>query len=121
MKISRSFDIIVNVLFPLLIGYFIYYAGENGFINPMIKNYLPDGLWAYSFTSALLIVWNREINIFWIIIAFVAALSIELLQYFGLMPGTADAFDFLMYAIFILTGLLTNKYYIKLFQSNHRV
>ena len=56
---------------------------------------LPDGLWVYSFTSALIIYWHNDVNNvkFWLIIPFVTGIITELLQGFNMFPGTFDFID----------------------------
>ncbi len=56
---------------------------------------LPDGLWVYSFTSALLIIWrkNRRQARLWILVPFTLGVIIEILQLFHLFPGTFDILD----------------------------
>lgn len=68
---------------------------------------LPDGLWVYSFTSALLIYWNNETKKvkFWLFIPFTTGILIEILQGFKLFPGTFDILDF----TFSIIGLLLSK------------
>jgi hypothetical protein len=114
MKITRRNDIILNVFFPLLLGYFIYSIANTGAISLLIKNYLPDGLWAYSFISLILIIWNRRFNFLWIFTSFLLAASFEVFQYFHFIPGTADGMDILVYFIFISSGLLANHYFRKI-------
>lgn len=56
---------------------------------------LPDGLWVYSFTSALLIIWrkNRRQARLWILVPFTLGVIIEILQLFHLFLGTFDILD----------------------------
>jgi hypothetical protein len=56
---------------------------------------LPDGLWIYSFTSAILINWdndNQKTKI-WLLIPFATGILIEILQAFKLFSGTFDIMD----------------------------
>jgi hypothetical protein len=46
MKINTSSDILLNVFFPLLLGYFIYFLSDIIAMPLLVKNYFPDGLWA---------------------------------------------------------------------------
>ncbi len=60
---------------------------------------LPDGLWVYSFTSFMLIVWGLKFSrhsIFWISIGPLLALCGEMGQAFGVIRGTFDPTDFLL-------------------------
>lgn len=63
---------------------------------------LPDGLWVYSFTSFMLIIWGFKFSrhsIFWISIGPLLALGSEMGQAFGVVRGTFDSIDFLLYLI----------------------
>jgi len=62
MKLNKPVDIILNVICPVLAGCLIYYAGYTGYLPSLVQNYVPDGLWAYAFISAILITWDRHIN-----------------------------------------------------------
>jgi hypothetical protein len=61
---------------------------------------LPDGLWVFSYVSLILYVWQNSVsikNIFWLSIIPVLAISSELGQFFGLVAGTFDFADLLLY------------------------
>jgi predicted membrane protein len=109
MKINRHSDILLNVVFPIILGYLIYLLSSVTKMPLLVKNYLPDGLWAYSFISALLIIWNREISVPWILLAFLLAACFELLQYYSWIAGTGDITDAIMCFIFFGAALLINK------------
>jgi len=60
---------------------------------------LPDGLWVYSFTSFMLIVWGLKFSrhsIFWISIGPSFALCGEMGQALGVVRGTYDPTDLLL-------------------------
>ena len=60
---------------------------------------LPDGLWVYSFTSFMLIVWGLKFSrhsIFWISIGPLLALCGEMGQAFGVVRGTFDPTDLIL-------------------------
>ncbi len=60
---------------------------------------LPDGLWVYSFTSFMLIVWGLKFSrhsMFWISIGPLLALCGEIGQAFGVVRGTFDPTDLLL-------------------------
>lgn len=68
---------------------------------------LPDGLWIYSFTSAILIYWhndNQKTKL-WLLIPFTTGILIEILQGFKLFPGTFDYLDL----TFSILGLSLSK------------
>ena len=56
---------------------------------------LPDGLWIYSFTSAILIYWNNNLQKakIWLLIPITSGILFEIFQYFKLFPGTFDFLD----------------------------
>ena len=68
---------------------------------------LPDGLWIYSFTSAILIYWNNDSQKIklWLLIPFISGVLIELFQYFKLFKGTFDYLDL----TFSIIGLSLSK------------
>jgi hypothetical protein len=111
MKIFNSLDILVNSLAPVLSGLLIYLLADPFFIPPVVVNYFPDFAWAYAFISALLIIWDRTIHIFWIFTAVAIAFLFESLQYYGVLPGTGDLFDVLIYLFACCTALYCNPYF----------
>lgn len=67
---------------------------------------LPDGLWLFSYVCLMLYIWKNTItvqNLFWIIVVPAIAIGSEIAQYFGLMQGTFDPMDLLLY---VLGGIL---------------
>ncbi|WP_073408820.1 hypothetical protein [Flavobacterium johnsoniae] len=61
---------------------------------------LPDGLWMFSYVSLILFLWKNEIkneNLFWLFIIPIISIISELGQVIGLVPGTFDPSDLLMY------------------------
>lgn len=115
----------IHVILPLIIGGLIYISfrslslrlfswfeliGINTFTSFIrnttypIKNYLPhwiyfslpDGLWVYSFSSALLILWGDQFKFgrYWLIIPLIFGAFIELAQKIKIFPGTFDIIDF---------------------------
>ena len=60
---------------------------------------LPDGLWVYSFTSFMFIIWRFKFSrhsIFWISIGPLLALCGEIGQALGVVIGTFDPTDLLL-------------------------
>lgn len=134
---------ICHVILPLFAGGLIYvlfrssdimmfrwieHLGLSQFIDSLrlefsrIKNWipswiyfsLPDGLWVYSFTSVLLLIWNGRINILVVLPLLLAAL-IEIGQRFRWYPGTFDIVDLalstaaLLFSTFILKSKSKTK------------
>ena len=127
-KMTRNKNIIVYVLLPILIGGLIYIVSrpkslkmfkwfENLNIDKLtnlirdefiqidypywIKYNLPDFLWVFSFTSLILIIWDKKIvneNIYYIIFPVSVGILSEIGQLFGLINGTYDLMDILFYS-----------------------
>ena len=80
-----------------------------------IKYNLPAGLWLFSYMFMMDAIWNdcKSVNkeLFIGILPAIALLS-ELMQIFGLCPGTFDIFDLLSYLLAIIL-FKTIKYYEK--------
>jgi hypothetical protein len=78
---------------------------------------LPDGLWLYALTSAMLIIWGHydRKSIIWIISGLLIALISEVLQYTNSIPGTFDPVDVIFYMLaFVLSNLFLSA---KLYKS----
>jgi hypothetical protein len=114
MRLSTKFDIVLNILFPIIIGACIYMLNEEAFLEGFIRNHLSDGLWAYALISSILVIWNRQINRYWITLAFFIFIGFESLQYFHLINGTFDLWDILVYLIFSGLAIVLNKFFISL-------
>jgi len=111
MKFGKRSDILLNVLLPLLLGLFIYWSANSLFISALIRNYLPDGLWAYAFISGILLIWDRALHMTWIILVFLTAIGYEFLQYLHVVPGTGDIKDIITYFLFFTIALLLNNFF----------
>lgn len=74
---------------------------------------LPDGLWIFSYVSLMLCIWNNTVsfkNLFWILIIPFLAIGSEIGQGLGLIPGTFDLADLLLYILgMTLPFLFFNK------------
>jgi hypothetical protein len=108
-------DILINIIFPILFGIFIY---SRSLQVKFIKNQVPDGLWAYSFCSSMLIVWKRRIVWCWIICVFASFFLFEWLQHTRIISGTGDIFDVLVYISTSIFALILNKYFSIIFKNN---
>ena len=120
--------LIVNVFFPLVIGVAIYLflrcksvffidIAENMFFMSLdkfrgytcqkvvaadwITNNLPDGLWVYSLTSLMLIIWEDNLldSYFWILSGLLVAFVSEFCQAVGILPGRYDPIDMAFYIL----------------------
>ena len=76
---------------------------------------LPDGLWVYSFTSALLIYWRNDIQKvkFWLLIPLTTGVFIEVLQGVKLFPGTFDFLDLAFTSLGLLLSAIIINYKFK--------
>lgn len=102
-------DMLLNGLLPLVAGSILYSTRSILPTRSFIINQLPDGLWAYAFISCILIIWNRQINLFWIITAFLISILFEIFQYLQFITGTGDLWDMLTYFLAAGLALLFNK------------
>ena len=112
INLSKTTDIFLNVVIPVFLGYIVYLLENETVVPGIVKNYLPDGFWAYALQSCILIIWNRKINIIWNIAIMLFAVTFELLQYFHFIKGTGDFFDIITYFIFFGIALSANKFFI---------
>ena len=63
---------------------------------------LPDGLWIFSYVCLMLFIWRNLVsirNVFWILIIPVLAISSEIGQLIGIVPGVFDPADLLLYTL----------------------
>ena len=108
-------------LFALLIGVLIYYLyqkqilSKNDIVLSFIRNYIPDVLWTISFYSASAI-FLKELTKNYIIITaiYISTLGMifELLQFTGVVRGTFDIFDIIIYIFStVVASLIENKYW----------
>jgi hypothetical protein len=128
---------IIHVICPLLLGGVIYISFRSlslrmfdwfevaglktmaSFIRSVahpLKNHLPswiyfslpDGLWVYSFTSSLILLWNDQFEKgkYWLIIPFTTGCLFELAQGLKLVKGTFDPIDFALCLLFFCLSLV---------------
>lgn len=101
--------LLVYSLFPLFIGALIYFLCDWFNLMPLVRNYLPDGLWAFSLMSFLLIIWNGAIKKFWVSIAVLSFVLFEYLQSIHVIAGTGDVMDVVCYLLFSSLSLTINQ------------
>lgn len=111
---------IIYSLCTLLLGILIYYLSlkgiltKNDFISSFIRNYVPDILWTLSFYS-LSTIFSKAITkkfvIFTAIYVIIIGVFFEFLQFTGIVKGTFDVFDILVYIISTIIACLIEKYY----------
>lgn len=120
MNNKRRLFTALNILLPLIAGVMVYiFIQKNTHLEnvlvgifavdfkPLIWSgwtytfticWLCDVLWAYSLTFSLWAVlcpWKNAV-LFSVVLAFVAGVSFELLQFFEVMSGTFDIFDIIL-------------------------
>jgi hypothetical protein len=99
---------LLTVLLPIATGFLLYVLKDANFIL-IVRNYLPDALWAFSFTSAILIIWNGKINRFWIVMLFLIFVAFEFLQSIKIITGTGDLNDVICYYTFAILAFFIYK------------
>ena len=73
---------------------------------------LPDGLWTFASTYALLLIWKKEDGIqalIWISIPLLLALGLEFGQFFSYLSGSFDTKDLIAYFVGFLLSLVVQK------------
>ena len=139
--LNKITDTIIFVLTPITLGITIYWTSRTKNINiyhwiearyipepPVLLSEiiesspqwfiynLPDLLWVFSFTSFLLIIWNKKIskkNCYYIIFPLIFAIIHEISQYFSIIDGTFDPIDLIFYLFGSFTSILLLKYSMK--------
>lgn len=118
MRNLKLLDIIINVFLPIVLGITIYLLKAFQDFT-VVRNYIPDGLWAYALVSSLLIIWERKIKTQWITICIMMFLMFEIFQYFEILDGTGDIIDIIIYFFFSFLALFTNKYILLLLNKHY--
>lgn len=99
-------DVIENIHFSETVDFIKQAAIPFSSSLPSVAVFnLPAGLWVYSFTSAILFIWNFRISkrsILFCITPVLLGLGSEIGQAFGFIPGTFDPLD----ATFYLLGTI---------------
>lgn len=118
---SRRIDILINVIAPLLVGCSFYLPLFGNCLPQLLRNYVPDAIWAYAFQSLILIIWERKVQLNWTIIAIISGGCFEYLQYSHAFSGTGDVLDFLLYTLFILIAVALNDFMSSKYLNHHYV
>ncbi len=96
-------SIFINRIIPL--------ADIQRVLSPLnfefINNYMPDYLWAFSLTCALLAT-NKSIKATVLIVS-LCGIIWETLQFIGLISGTGDIIDIITYLTAVFSAVLINK------------
>lgn len=101
-------------MLPLAGGSLIYLLASDA--DGWIRSYIPDGLWAYAFASAMLIIWQRKLNLFWLLLVLICGLAFEWMQFRGILSGTGDLTDIFVYILFFLIALFFNPFFKRTFK-----
>lgn len=119
--------IFIHVIIPLILGGIIYISFRSlslrmfnwfkwskidfftssirSIIYPLKSHFpswfyfsLPDALWVYSFSSALLILWKDHFRIgkHWLLFPLILGSIVEVAQGLKLFPGTFDIWDLIL-------------------------
>lgn len=70
---------------------------------------LPDGLWTFSYVSAMLCIWDFKLNnrnFIWITFIPLVAVVSEIGQKIKIVPGTFDKLDLLFYVIGFIAPII---------------
>jgi hypothetical protein len=87
----------------------VYQASITSSLPSWVLYSLPDALWMYSFTSAVLLSWKRKLS-FYLLIPFTLGAGSELGQYAHLVRGTYDSNDLICYCTgFLLSIIIITK------------
>ncbi|HEY4108103.1 hypothetical protein [Puia sp.] len=113
MRLPPKPDWFLNVLLPLALGVGVYWSARPLHLPWGVAGHLPDGLWAYSLLSAVLLVWQRRVVTGWVLAAMGVAVGFEALQSAHWIAGTGDLYDILTYFIFFAIALALNPKYEK--------
>jgi len=83
---------------------------DNNIVSSFIIYNLPHGLWVLSGLLLLKTFLKNEnkILLFYSILFIVISISFELLQFFGIRPGTFDILDLITIIVFSCIGLFIN-------------
>ena len=109
IKPLREFRYYINDIIPILPKWVIYS--------------LPDGLWVYSFTSAMILIFEKKPHqLLFVSVPILMAYIHELCQLFLINYGTFDSFDLLTYSVFYFFSIFSfysPKNYLALYKKNH--
>ena len=73
---------------------------------------LPDGLWMFSYSCIVLVIWKRKItkySLLWLLSLPMISILFEVLQYYDYFNGTFDIIDIVFFIFGSLLPILINK------------
>lgn len=110
-----------TVFLPLVMGVLWYVIPLNFPLNLVAKGYVPDLMWAFSFTSALLLIWDGRINPMWLAMLLLLFPLFEFLQAKHIIAGTGDIFDVVCYYAAAFSSNLLYKTCFKPLSYEHSI
>ena len=83
----------------------------SGYGCSFFRYYFPDFLWGFAFYCGLCVIWQPRTAGCWLCAggAFACGLVWEMLQYTGVLRGTGDVQDIIMYLFAGLIGIFMDK------------
>jgi hypothetical protein len=95
-----------NTIFPLDLSLI---SADLSYVS-FVRYNLPDGLWMLSLCLFLIAIWgNRSSVLAWLFLGLAMGVSLEILQYFGIIAGTFDMVDILFYVIALVVALIIHN------------
>ena len=73
---------------------------------------LPDGLWMFSYSCIVLVIWKRKItkySLLWLLSLPMISILFEVLQYYNYFNGTFDIVDIFFFLMGSLLPILINE------------
>ena len=73
---------------------------------------LPDGLWMFSYSCIVLVIWKRKItkySLLWLLSLPMISILFEVLQYYDYFNGTFDIIDIIFFIFGSLLPILINE------------
>lgn len=104
LKFIKLYDFVLNVRSFL-------YSSKESIPNWVIFSF-PDGLWIYSLTFAICVIWDgyKNNSLFWILIIVILGVGGEIGQLFNVIQGTFDLSDLLFYFLGLLFAITIFHY-----------
>ena len=103
------FDWYNSLGFESIIYHFRENINTNIHLPKWIVYSLPDGIWIYSLTSLMLIIWYKDSSktkYIWFLIGPILGISAELGQLINIVPGTFDNTDLIFCLIASITPFI---------------
>lgn len=118
ITIKHPLQSLVAVLTPLGTGTLLYWLfrgipvlgfpallhiSSHSALVALLAYNIPDGLWLYALLQSIRLIWQndpfRKGYPAWLALATIGAFGSEIAQYLGLIPGTFDMLDIIMYLL----------------------